>query len=388
MGGRRAVRTERPGSREEAAEALRSAAAAGLSARPRGGGTKLGWGRPVTPDVEIETGGLSRIVAHNAEDLTAVLEAGVSLAAAREALAGAGQMLALDPPLGSGEAATVGGAVAAADSGPLRHRYGAARDLLLGITVALADGTVARSGGTVIKNVAGYDLAKLFAGSFGTLGLILEVAVRLHPLPPGRATAVGSADDPAAIGRAALALAHAPLELEALDVGWEEGSGRLLARAGGAAAGPRAQAAARLMAGEGLEAEVVEDDRALWEAQRAGQRSLDGTVLRVSALPAELPRVLAAAERAGAAVVGRAGLGISWLRLEGRGPEDAARAVADVRADLRPFPCAVLDAPDAVRGRVEPWDGLGGPALGLMRRVKARFDPSGACNPGALAEGL
>ena len=100
-------------------------------------------------------------------------------------------MLALDPPLGPDAAATIGGVVATGDSGPLRHRYGAPRDLVVGMTIALADGTIARSGGKVIKNVAGYDLAKLFAGSFGTLGVIVEVAVRLHPLADTRVTAAG-----------------------------------------------------------------------------------------------------------------------------------------------------------------------------------------------------
>ena len=105
------------------------------------------------------------------------------LAEAQARSARAGQMLALDPPLGAGAAATIGGVIAANDSGPLRHRYGGVRDLVVGITVVLSDGTIAKSGGKVIKNVAGYDLAKLFAGSFGTLGLIARVAVRLHPAP-------------------------------------------------------------------------------------------------------------------------------------------------------------------------------------------------------------
>ena len=100
-------------------------------------------------------------------------------------------MLALDPPLGDERRATIGGVMATADSGPLRHRYGGIRDLVVGVTVALSDGTLAKSGGKVIKNVAGYDLAKLFAGSYGTLGLIVRVAVRLHPLPPRTATAIG-----------------------------------------------------------------------------------------------------------------------------------------------------------------------------------------------------
>src|SRR5258708_22182924 len=163
--------------------------------RLRGGGTKLRWGSPgPETHIELSTGRLAHVVEHNSGDLTAVLEAGVRLADAQARFATAGQMLALDAPLaapGSSEpAATIGGIVATGDSGPMRHRFGGPRDLVLGMTVALSDGTVAQSGGKVIKNVAGYDLAKLLAGSFGTLGLILSVNVRLHPQPPGTATAL------------------------------------------------------------------------------------------------------------------------------------------------------------------------------------------------------
>src|SRR5213079_2505156 len=133
-----------------------------------------------------------------------------------------------------------------------RHRYGAPRDLVLGMTLALSDGAIARSGGKVIKNVAGYDLAKLFAGSFGTLGLVVEVAVRLYPLPASRATAVGTSDDPARLSGAARAVGDAPLELEALDVRWGAGRGALLARTAGVAARERAARAVELMAEAGL----------------------------------------------------------------------------------------------------------------------------------------
>src|SRR5215203_2592810 len=191
------VTTERPGSPEDAARILGSLGKAGKAVRVRGGGTKLDWGGVGEPvAVELETGGMAKILEHNVGDLTAVLQAGVPLAEAQAAFAEDGQMLALDPPLGEGDAATVGGMVATADSGPLRHRYGGVRDLIVGMTVILSDGTIAKSGGKVIKNVAGYDLAKLFAGSYGTLGLIASVSVRLHPMPDEHATAVGASDDP------------------------------------------------------------------------------------------------------------------------------------------------------------------------------------------------
>src|SRR5437764_14442920 len=226
-----------PASADEAASLLRETAEAGHRARLRGGGTKLGWGRVTPPpDVEVSTARLDRIVEHNEGDLTAVVQAGVPLARLQDELAAKGQMLALDPPLGEGGAATIGGILATGDSGPLRHRYGAPRDLVLGMTGALSDGTVAKSGSKVIKNVAGYDLAKLFSGSFGTLGLILQVAVRLHPQPSETVTAIGRSDDPDAVARGALDLAHLSLDKECVDVRWAHGEGMALARLGGVTA--------------------------------------------------------------------------------------------------------------------------------------------------------
>src|ERR687896_969945 len=148
---------------EEAATEIRELDAV----RPRGGGTKLGW-TPRGDDgaTDFDARRMNRILEHNEGDFTAVLEAGVPLVEAQAAFAAEGQMLALDPPLGAGDAATIGGLMATGDSGPLRHRYGGVRDLVVGMTVVLSDGTIAKSGGKVIKNVAGYDLAKLFAGSF------------------------------------------------------------------------------------------------------------------------------------------------------------------------------------------------------------------------------
>src|SRR4051795_8746713 len=246
--------TERPGSPEEAAELLRSLGEAGKPLRPRGGGTKLDWGGLGEPTlVDVETTGMARILEHNVGDLTAVLEAGVPLAEAQAAFAAEDQMLALDPPLGKDDAATVGGMVATADSGPLRHRYGGVRDLVVGISIALSDGTLAKAGGKVIKNVAGYDLGKLFAGSYGTLGLIVSVTVRLHPRPVATATAAGTMDDPDGLARAATLLAGLPLEAAPPGAAWRAGSGRWLARFGGATAREQAEATAARMREAGLD---------------------------------------------------------------------------------------------------------------------------------------
>jgi glycolate dehydrogenase FAD-binding subunit len=381
------VRVEEPGSAQEVAEVLRSAANGGLSVRIRGGGTKLNWGTPTgEPDVVLSTKQLDRVIEHNAADLTAVIESGVPLAAAQEIFAAAGQMVAMDPPLGRAEAATVGGVVATADSGPLRHRYGGPRDLLLGMTVALSDGTVAKSGGKVIKNVAGYDLAKLFTGSFGTLGVILQVAVRLHPLPPRRVSAVGFGDEPEAFQRAAIALARSPLELESLDIEWPDWGGKVIARCAGATPEPRAGEAVRIMSQAGLRAEVETEDEYLWDGDN--NRTDEATVVRVSALPSELSRVIQVAMRLQGSVVARAGLGICWVWLPPKNTAGVVAAIEDLRFTLAPLPCVVLDAPQEVREKVDVWGSTDGPEVELMRRVKSAFDPAGTCNPGVFVGGI
>jgi glycolate oxidase FAD binding subunit len=173
-----------PESTEELAAVLRAAAGLGLAVLPVGGGTKAHWGRPAARcDLLVDTCCLNEILEHAAGDLVVRVQAGVTMEALAAALAAEGQELALDVPI---EGATVGGTLATATAGPRRFRYGTARDLLIGVTVVLADGTIAKSGGKVVKNVAGYDLGKLFTGSYGTLGVIAEATFRLHPLAPER----------------------------------------------------------------------------------------------------------------------------------------------------------------------------------------------------------
>jgi glycolate oxidase FAD binding subunit len=378
-----------PQSFEDAAAALAAATAERRTVRIVGAGTKLGWGRQgPTPDLELHTTGLDRILEHNAGDLTASLQAGVPLALAQRTFAAAGQMLALDPPLGGWGSdpippPTIGGVVATGDCGPLRHRYGTPRDLVVGVTIALSDGTIARAGGKVIKNVAGYDLAKLFSGSFGTLGLILSVNVRLHPLHEISVTAVGAAADPGRLAAAAQALTAAPLEFEALDVAWHAGRGGLLARCAGRQAPRRARRAAALMEDHGLaEVGIIDPDAQLWERQRAGQRSADRALVRIAAPPSALAAVAAASQACDGRLVGRAALGQSFVEVE-------PAAVTQLR-DTLPAGCSavLLDAPASVRAEADPWGGQDGPALELMRRVKARFDPAGTCNPGLYVGGI
>jgi glycolate oxidase FAD binding subunit len=383
-------RIEAPGTPEQAADLMRTLGEEGRTVRPVGGRTKLGWGSPApAADVELSTEKLTGIIEHNEGDYTVRVRAGTPARELQEALEPAGQMLALDAPLGPGKAATVGGMFSAADSGPRRHRYGGPRDLVLGCTAVLSDGTVASAGGRVIKNVAGYDLSKLYTGAFGTLGLLAEVAVRLHPIPERTATLVGESGDARALARAASHLAHSTLEMDCLDLRWQDGHGKVLARFGGAAAVEAARGARAVLAQAGLEGGALEEDDAeLWEAQRDAQRSPDGVVVKVSAVQTRLGDVLEAAERASGSVVGRAAHGLCWVALSPQAPEKLVEAVEGLRLDLAPLPCVVQDAPDEVRAKVDVWSVSEGPALDLMRRLKPRFDPGGICNPGVYIGGI
>src|SRR2546428_1103969 len=171
-----------PGTERELAEILRLSNEAGLAVIPRGGGTKLGWGNsPARAGLILSTARLTEVIEHAWADLTVSVGAGCTVQRLQEAIAENGQRLALDPLWP--EKATVGGVLSTNDSGALRLRFGALRDLIIGVSIALPDGTLASSGGKVVKNVAGYDLPKLVTGALGTLGVITRAVFRLHPLP-------------------------------------------------------------------------------------------------------------------------------------------------------------------------------------------------------------
>ncbi len=274
-------------------------------------------------DVVVSTQRLDRILEHEAGDLTATVEAGIRLSILNARLAEAGQMLALDPP---GDP-TVGACLAANLSGPRRHRYGAARDLVLGVTVVLADGTVASSGGKVVKNVAGYDLSKLFCGSAGTLGLIARVSLRLHPLPAAERTLVIPAADAAGAASLARLIHHSTLVPSAVDLLWDASRGsRLALLFEGSDTGVAAQLAA---AREQLGGE--EQPPAVWEEARALQARAAG---RLPFPPRELEDVLG---RYAEALV-RPGIGSAYLMEPP--PETtepaAARLLERVRAAFDP----------------------------------------------------
>jgi glycolate oxidase FAD binding subunit len=384
-----------PASVEEASQALREASQAGQAVVVRGGGSKLGLGNPpARADVVLSTARLGRVLEHAAGDLVTRVEAGVRLADLQQALAPAGQLLGLDPPE---PGATVGGVVAADASGPRRLRYGTVRDLIIGITVVLADGTVARAGGKVVKNVAGYDLAKLFCGSFGTLGLIAEAIFRLHPRPEAAGVVRLVVERPEELGAATQRLLRSTLEPSAIELGWPDpaGPGDLEVVFEGIRPGVEAQVAAAtgLLGGEAsgtvlAAGQAVEDLGALpWKDGEVGVKA----ACPPAALPAALRDLWSAADGHGLAVrvTGHAGTGVFRAGVAPDGTQALAGFVAEARDRIvgRSGSLVVVEAPVELKRAAEVW-GPAGDVLGLLRRVKARFDPAGQLSPGRFVGGI
>jgi glycolate oxidase FAD binding subunit len=385
-----------PASTEEASLLLRAAAEHGLTVVPRGAGTGLGWGAPpASCDLVVDMTAMDQVLEHAAGDLVARVQAGATMGHLASVLASAGQQLALDAPA----EATVGGVVATGTAGPRRFRYGAPRDLLIGLTVVRADGVVAHSGGKVVKNVAGYDLGKLFAGSQGTLGLITEATFRLHPLPAAQTWVTGDFG-PSALAGAASAVASAAgsaLVPSAVELQWAGPPAVLrvgvLLEGTPSGVDDRAKQMSELLAAAGAApvAAVSEAPSSWWDP--------GGTVMRVTFWVRDLAAVLEALAAAGAAsglrpaVGGPAGAGVLYTRLDPAvSAPDAARFVRALRdrtegvfadgSGLVRGGVAVLTAPSAVVAAAGPDGPV--PGLDLMRAVKGQFDPGGRMFPGRL----
>jgi glycolate oxidase FAD binding subunit len=403
-----------PASTQEASDLLRAAAEAGLAVVPRGSGTGFGWGPPPSRcDLVVDLRAMNQVIEHEAGDLVVRVQAGLTigeLASALASVSGAGQELALDVPA----EATVGGVVATGAAGPRRLRYGTPRDLLIGLTVVRADGVIARSGGKVVKNVAGYDIGKLFSGSHGTLGLITEATFRLHPRPAAaawvtaefgvaeRAGASAASASTASASAAVASAAGSALVPSAVEIDWP----------GGAPQSPRPLRVGVLL--EGTASGVAE--RAgrmsdLLAAAGGGPVSTSGTaparwgalpggamVVRVSfwvsALDSVLRALVAAGESAEVrpAVTGPAGAGALYACLDPDTPESAAALfVAALRERIARLSgpgrtlmprgsVAVLAGPPPVLAAAGAYRDV--PGAALMRAVRDQFDPEHRMFPG------
>ncbi|WP_066947474.1 FAD-binding oxidoreductase [Microtetraspora fusca] len=382
-----------PETTREIAAVMRVSAAHDLAVVVAGAGTTLHWGRPPERcDVLIDTCCLNEILEHEAGDLVVRVQAGVPVETLTEALAAKGQELALDPPLAGG---TVGGLLAAGLAGPRAFRYGTARDLLIGITVVLADGTIAKAGGKVVKNVAGYDLGKLFTGSYGTLGVIADATFRLHPLPAARACVVWSGptlDEILAAVPAVTASQAEPSAVE-LDRPAPDGPRAVAVLVEGAAAAERARAVRDLLGGE---ARIADEPPRWWGrlpepgfVEPGGPSGGGGVLLEIRTVPSRLPGLFAGAlARTDAAVRGSLASAVLRVALPAEtDPAAAAAFVSALRAELADEGrVVVLSAPEPVARRVDLWGHVGG--LALMRRIKDRFDPDRRMSPGRFVGGI
>ncbi|MBV9742715.1 MAG: FAD-binding oxidoreductase, partial [Acidobacteriia bacterium] len=289
------LRVVEPESEEELSAALACADREGIAVIPRGGGTKLDWGNPpARADLILSTARLNRVIEHAWADLTVTVEAGCRFAELQRTVARHGQRLALDPLWP--EHATIGGILSTNDSGAWRLAYGGLRDLIIGITLALPDGTIARSGGKVVKNVAGYDLPKLATGALGTLGVITQAIFRLHPLPRKTRTLTLVCPSVPAAQRLLLEIQDTNLAPTALQIRFATGSApQMDILLEGTDAGIDAQTALiRALAGA---PQVTEASFSVWQAREeiAGSES----VAKCSVLPSQIADTISAIERAG-----------------------------------------------------------------------------------------
>jgi glycolate oxidase FAD binding subunit len=416
----------------------------------RGSGSRLHWGNaPARCDLVIDTRRLDQVLEHAAGDLVVQVQTGVALDDLATVLASAGQRLALDPPAsGANGVGTVGGVLATNSAGPLRYRFGAPRDLLIGITVVRPDGVVARSGGKVVKNVAGYDLGKLFAGSYGTLGLITEATFRLHPLPGASTWLTLELPDPESAADAVHVICDSPLWPSAVELDWPSADSPLavsvllegdpesvetrvarmrdlLARGTTGATGARSGQRKRpdrapvqpTPALEAADQQTQRSDRGGADSGTAagplrlarplpagrGRPEANGTCVRVAFWVGQLDRVLgtirtaAVANGLDPAIRGSAGAGVLDVGLgPGLDAADVARFVVELRAGLGALSAGsvlpsvasvvVVWTPPEVREAVDGWGPVS--SLGLMRSVKDQFDPQHRMAPGRFAGGI
>jgi len=388
-----------PSTVEEAIEAVRESARDRKRLAFVGGGTDLSLGAPPSAlDAVLKTGRLTRVIEHAPSDQIVIAEAGLTLKALQDALASHRQRLALDPPLPA--RATLGGIVAANAFGPRRARYGSVRDLIIGVSIVRSDGTAARGGGKVVKNVAGFDLPKLMVGSLGTLGLIATVTFRLYPLPEHTVTLVLPGRSSRELRKLVGRLREAQLEPASVVAFWKEGeSFDFAVRFEGFRKGVAEQCErfGSLVQGEtgaacgSLDAAAAE---ALWSKHDA-LRSEPSFRAKLAALPSSIESLTAEAlPPLSSALVSPgflwyATLGLGFVTGEPRSAEALAAAVESARARLSRAGGALTlqAAPPAVRERVDPW-GPPPAALPLMKSVKQRLDPEERLSPGRFVGGI
>ncbi len=385
-----AAQVVRPASTEETAEVLRAAAAAGLAVVPRGHGTKLTWGAPPRRvDVLLDLTRMDQVLDHAAGDLIVETQAGATLSAVQDVVGQARQRVTVDDCL---PGASVGGILATHTSGPRRVAVGTMRDLLIGLTMVRADGVVAKAGGRVVKNVAGYDLGKLMIGSFGTLAVVTEALFRLHPVPGAQRFVTVEVDGAQAAHDLVQAVVHAQVVPAAVEVEQlASGPVRVTVLLEGREQGVEGRAATtRSLLGDGSTVSDAGPEHFTaypWDLHARGDDR--ATALKLTTVLSGLADVLSVARTVGAHVRGSGGAGVLHASLpSGTEVAEVVSAVAALRevCTRNLGSTVVLDAPAAVKRATDLWGPI--PALDLMHRVKDQFDPDHRLSPGRFVGGM
>ncbi|MTJ52841.1 FAD-binding oxidoreductase [Anabaena sp. UHCC 0253] len=359
---------------------------------PCGRGSKLHWGGLAKNiDLVVSTERINQLIEHAVGDLTVTVEAGMKFAHLQEILAKSGQTLALDPA--KPELATIGGIVATADTGSLRQRYGGVRDQLLGITFIRADGQIAKAGGRVVKNVAGYDLMKLFTGAYGTLGIISQVTFRVYPIPETSGTVILTGK-PEAISQAARTLQNSELTptqadllssklVANLDLGTELG---LIARFQNISESVQEQSKRLLVIGEKLGLHGViysaNQEAALWQRlpEQIHDDVTEATITcKIGVLPTAAVEILNKIE------IGLIHIssGLGLVRLENQEQVLLLRNLCQANSGF----LTILSAPVELKARFDVWGDIGN-SLTVMRGIKEQFDGNYILSPGRFVGGI
>jgi glycolate oxidase FAD binding subunit len=385
---------------EQAALLLALAYDERLAVVPRGAGSGLELGHPpARVDLVLDTRRLAAVLEYQPEDLTVTVQAGCTAGALAAHLAARRQILPLDPPGWAGR--TLGGIAATHPSGPLRHRYGTMRDLLLGVRFAQADGVLTWGGAKVVKSVSGYDVPKLMVGALGTLGLLLELTLRLHPAPDHEATWLASFRTPGHLQNCVAALLDStvqPNRIELLDArvlaacGLPASTTALAVSIGTVEPAVRAEEALVKALVQRAHGTVETMGASFWRTYDRALAGFDGVTLRIGTVPARLVDTLAAVQGVlpGAAMAGSAGLGALRALITHADAAALQTALERLRGAVADIGGAVIveRAPRALRERLDPWGPVPKPALAAMRAIKTEFDPRGVLNAGRFVGGL
>ena len=375
--------TVSPANTQQISEVLRYANENHLTVSPVGGGTKQSWGNSTKTNIRLELTRLNRVVEHPWQDLTCTVQAGCTWQHLQESLKQHGQFVALDPLWP--ERATVGGILATNDSGALRHRYGSLRDLVIGMTLVLADGTIARSGGKVVKNVAGYDLCKLLTGSLGTLAIITEATFRLHPLPQHTQTFTVSAPQAQQLAPLMQSIRASHLLTQALQLRGDSYGFHLDIQLNAHPEAHQDNILAQTVQSFGLRVQNSTDE--VWSARQL--LFINGaTVLKTSISPDEICVYADHVEWASAQVEVESvhqAFGIGFVQLNGQ--PSAVHELIKVMHRQSPHngvKVTLLSTPNPEMDR----RGALSNAFALMQAIKHQFDPNRTLNPGRFLGGI